>query len=122
MRTKLDQGTLPRLMNRRSLNCQNPKTRPCCCHFFLRNGYPPEPFWSGGERRPGSLAPLQVLPGSGRKVSPSSSTYTSSQIVLQAGKDGRLHRNVHAGGSVSFHIKMCISAHCRRLQQLQARM
>lgn len=41
MRTKLDQGTLPRLVNRRSLNCQNPKTRPCCCHPFLRNGYLP---------------------------------------------------------------------------------
>lgn len=82
MRIKLDQGTLPHLMNRRSLNCQNPKTRPRCCHSFLRDRFPPEPFWLGGKCCPGPLVPRQALPGSRRKGLPSSSTCTSPQIAL----------------------------------------
>lgn len=43
---------------------------------------------------------------------------TSPQTALQAGEEARLPRNVHANGFV-FYIKTCISAHYRRLQQLQ---
>lgn len=118
MRIKLDQGTLPRLMNR-SLNRQNPKTRPRCCHSFLHSGDLPGPFRSRGERCPDPAPPpLQALPRSGQKGSPSSSICTSPQTALQAGEEARLPRNVHADGFV-FYIKTCISTHCRCLQQLQ---
>lgn len=68
--------------------------------------------------QPLPLTPLQALPRSGQKGSPSSSICTSPQTALQAGEEARLPRNVHANGFV-FYIKTCISAHYRRLQQLQ---
>lgn len=117
MRIKLDQGTLPRLMNR-SLNCQNPKTRPRCCHSFLHSGYLLGPFRSRGERCPAPAPTSAGSPQIGQKGSPSSSICTSPETALPAGEEARLPRNVHADGFI-FYVKTCVSVDCRRLQQPQ---
>lgn len=102
----------------RSLNCQNPKTRPRCCHSFLHSGYLLGPFRSRGERCPAPAPTSAGSPQIGQKGSPSSSICTSPQTALPAGEEARLPRNVHADGFI-FYVKTCVSVDCRRLQQPQ---
>lgn len=115
------QGTLPRLTNR-SLNCQNPQDEATLLPFLPAQR---SPAWAlpSGRRQNAAQRPLPSAGsprigldqiGPRRKGSPSSGTGTPPRIALQARKEARLPRNVHAGCLVFFfffNVKMCISAH-----------
>lgn len=119
MRIKLDQGTLPRLMNR-SLNRQNPKTRPRCCHSFLHSGYLPGLFRSRGEHCP---APAPSTSAGSPQIGAERLTllkhlHITPDSTSGWGRSQAAQKCPHADSFV-FYIKMCISAHCRHLQHLQ---
>lgn len=102
---------MPHLMNR-SLNCQNPKMRPCCCVPSCTR----LPAWAL-RLLEGAVRCLPPSPGPGRSV-------TSSNIHVSPGQHFRLGRKPGCPQWSMlvvwfFYEQICISTHVRHLQPFQ---